>query len=155
MLAATAALAACSGVPGGGGTAEVVYSLESDAPPMSATYATADSGGVSQQQDTEVTSPWPTTVTAEDDLVQSFVLVRSMNPVLDGSGGDGTTMTCRITVDGEVVSEQILSSGWYRAAPMRAGSGWRLKALIRTRLAEPSGWYLRFSDVPECRDGRP
>lgn len=106
------------GAGGGGaggsasGTVEVVYTVESDSPTVSATYATADSSGIGQQQDNNAAPPWTKTVSAEDSWVKSFVLTGQMNPVLDGSAQDGTTITCRITVDGEVVAEQT-STGQY------------------------------------------
>jgi hypothetical protein len=96
------------------GAAEVVYTIESDAPSVSATYATADSSGIGQQQDNGVTPPWTTTVQVDRDWLsgQAFVLTGSMEPVLDGSSPDGTTITCHIQVDGEVVAEQT-STGQY------------------------------------------
>jgi hypothetical protein len=102
------------------GTVEVVYTLESDAPSVSATYSTLDGGNIGQQQNNEVPPPWSTTVEVEDSFVQSFSLIGQMNPVLDGSAADGTTITCRITVDGEVIAEQT-STGQY-AAVTCAGS---------------------------------
>jgi hypothetical protein len=65
-----------------------------------------------QQQDTAAAVPWSKTITAEASLARAFVLTGTMNPVMDGSAPDGTTITCRITVDGEVVSEQT-STGQY------------------------------------------
>ena len=56
----------------------------------------------------------------EHSFVQSFSLIGQMNPVSDGSAADGTTITCRITVDGEVIAEQT-STGQY-AAVTCAGS---------------------------------
>lgn len=119
LLAVTAALTACSaaeegGGGGGGGQSTVIYTLESDARTVGATYATADSNGISQQQELGVTPPWTKTLEYEDSWVsgQGFVLTGSMEPVLDGSAPDGTTITCRIEVDGEVVAEQT-STGQY------------------------------------------
>ncbi|SDO63884.1 hypothetical protein SAMN05660199_02349 [Klenkia soli] len=112
-------LAACGGAGGtdGGGDKEVVYTLESDAPTMLATYATATNGSIGQQQEAGVPSPWTVTTSVPDDLFSSSALVLngSMEPVLDGSVPDGTTITCRITVDGEVVAEQT-STGQYVSA---------------------------------------
>src|SRR3712207_5911831 len=106
----TVGLAACGA--SGVGEAEIVYTIESDAPTVLATYATADSNGIGQQQDTAAAVPWSKTITAEASLARSFVLSGAMNPVVDGSATDGTTITCRITVDGEVVAEQT-STGQY------------------------------------------
>ena len=105
---------------GGGGksggsasdTVEVVYSIESDAAQVSATYATLDGGNLGQSQDNNAVAPWTKTLQVEDSFINSFTLTGQMNPVLDGSAPDGTTITCRITVDGEVVAEQT-STGQY------------------------------------------
>jgi hypothetical protein len=113
LILLSAGLAACGA--SGVGEAEVVYTIESDAPTVLATYATANSSGVGQEQDTAAAVPWSKTITAEASLARSFVLSGAMNPVLDGSGPDGTTITCRITVNGEVVSEQT-STGQYASA---------------------------------------
>ena len=107
---------------GGGGksggsasdTVEVTYSLESDAATVSATYATLNNGNIGTSQDNNAAAPWTKTLQVEDSFINSFVLTGQMNPVLDGSRPDGTTITCRITVDGEVLSEQT-STGQYAA----------------------------------------
>ncbi|MGY1741151.1 MULTISPECIES: MmpS family transport accessory protein [unclassified Blastococcus] len=117
VVAAAGALTGCSSVTdavdqAAGGDVDVVYTLESDAPSISATYATADANGVGTSQENNVPAPWSKTVTAEDSLARGFVLTGAMNPVLDQSAPDGTTITCRITVDGEVVAEQT-STGQY------------------------------------------
>ncbi|TFV83178.1 hypothetical protein [Blastococcus sp. CT_GayMR16] len=120
LIAAT--LTACSaGGGGGGGDESVVYTLESDAPMVSATYATADSNGIGQQQELGVAPPWTKTVQVEESLLSgnAFVLTGSMDPVLDASGPDGTTITCRIEVGGEVVAEQT-STGQYATATCTA-----------------------------------
>jgi hypothetical protein len=119
IIVATQAGGGSGGGSGASGTVEVVYTVESDSPTVSATYATADSNGVGQSQDNSVAPPWTKTVTAEDSWVKSFVLTGQMNPVLDGSAADGTTITCRITVDGEVVAEQT-STGQYAMATCSA-----------------------------------
>ena len=93
------------------GTVEVVYTLESDAQQISATYTTLDGGNIGQSQANNTTAPWTQTLQVEDSFIQSFSLVGQMSPVFDGSA-DGTTITCRITVDGEVVAEQT-STGQY------------------------------------------
>jgi hypothetical protein len=106
---------------GGGGTSEggsasgnveVVYTIESDAAQVSATYSTLDGGNIGQSQDNAATPPWSKTVQVENSFINSFSLVGQMNPSLDGSTPDGTTITCRITVDGEVIAEQT-STGQY------------------------------------------
>ncbi|TFV62302.1 UNVERIFIED_ORG: hypothetical protein E4P37_17495 [Bacillus sp. AZ43] len=94
------------------GTVEVTYTLESDAPQVSATYMTLDGGNIGQAQDNNVAPPWSKTLQVEDSFIQSFTLTGQMSPVFDGSSPDGTTITCRITVDGEVVAEQT-STGQY------------------------------------------
>ena len=113
---------------GGGGksggsasdTVEVVYTLESDAATVSATYATLNNGNIGTSQDNNAAAPWTKTLQVEDSFINSFSLTGQMNPVLDGSRPDGTTITCRITVDGEVIAEQT-STGQY-AAVSCAGS---------------------------------
>lgn len=107
------------GVNGSGETRAVVYSIESDAPTVSATYSTIDGGNIGQSQDTAATPPWTAEIEASDATFSSYTLTASMNPVLDGSAPDGTTITCRITVDGEVVAEQT-SSGQYATATCNA-----------------------------------
>jgi Mycobacterium membrane protein len=79
---------------------------------VSATYATIDGGNIGTAQDNAATPPWNKTLQVEDSFINGFSLTGQMNPVLDGSAPDGTTITCRITVDGEVVAEQT-STGQY------------------------------------------
>lgn len=115
LLVALASLTACSSTSAaGGGGKTVSYTLESDAKTVSATYATADANGIGQAQENGVASPWKKTMDVEDSWLsgQAFVLSGSMDPVLDGSAPDGTTITCRIEVDGKVVAEQT-STGQY------------------------------------------
>lgn len=113
LLTAATALTACGATSAAtGGDLQVVYTIESDAPSVSATYATADRNGMGTQQDNNATPPWSKTVTAKDSFAKAFVLTGSMNPVLDGSAPEGTTITCRITVDGKTVAEQT-STGQY------------------------------------------
>lgn len=111
------------GSDGDGGSAsdtvQVVYTIESDAPAISATYSTLNGGNIGQQQNNEVPAPWTQTVEVEDNFVQSFSLIGQMTPVFDGSAPEGTTITCRITVDGEVVAEQT-STGQYAAVTCAA-----------------------------------
>ncbi|WP_448627687.1 MmpS family transport accessory protein [Geodermatophilus sp. URMC 64] len=101
------------------GKVKVVYTLESDAPSVSATYATLTNGNIGQSQANSVTAPWSQELEVEDTWVKSFTLTGQMNPVLDGSAADGTTITCRITVDGEVVAEQT-STGQYAVVSCNA-----------------------------------
>ena len=121
LMAITGAFASAvdEGVNGSGETRAVVYSIESDAPTVSATYSTIDGGNIGQSQDTAATPPWTAEIEASDATFSSYTLTASMNPVLDGSAPDGTTITCRITVDGEVVAEQT-SSGQYATATCNA-----------------------------------
>jgi hypothetical protein len=119
LLTALAALTACGTVSAAtGGDVKVVYTLESDAPTMLATYATASGGSIGQQQDNNVKSPWTKTITAKDSFAKSFVLSGVMNPVTTG-GKDGTKITCRITVDGKKVAEQT-STGQYASVTCTA-----------------------------------
>ena len=115
LLAAVVSLAGLSacGVTSAatGGDVKVVYAIESDAPSILATYATVSGGNIGQQQDNGVKPPWSKTITAKDSFVKSFVLNGAMVPMLTG-GKEGTTITCRITVNGKKVAEQT-STGQY------------------------------------------
>lgn len=104
---------------GSGDPVRVVYTLESDAPTVSATYATLDSGNIGSSQENGVALPWTKELDVNDSLFNSFTLTGVMDPVLDGSATDGSTITCRITVDGEVVAEQT-SSGQFAAVTCSA-----------------------------------
>jgi hypothetical protein len=97
----------------------VVYTLESDARAISATYSTLTNGNIGSAQANGVAAPWTQEVQVEDTWIKSFSLIGQMNPVLDGSAPDGTTITCRITVDGKVVAEQT-STGQYAAVTCNA-----------------------------------
>jgi hypothetical protein len=97
----------------------VVYTLESDAQAVSATYSTLTNGNIGSAQANSVAAPWTQEVQVEDTWIKSFTLVGQMNPVFDGSAPDGTTITCRITVDGKVVAEQT-STGQYAAVTCNA-----------------------------------
>jgi len=107
------------GLNGTGATRAVVYTIESDSPTVSATWTTVDGGNVGQSQDTAATPPWTMELEVSDAAFSSYTLTASMNPVFDGSAPDGTTITCRITVDGEVVAEQT-SNGQYAIATCNA-----------------------------------
>jgi hypothetical protein len=107
------------GVNGSGETRAVVYTIESDAASVSATYTTIDGGNLGQSQETAVAAPWTKELEVSDAAFSSYTLTAGMNPVLDGSAPDGTTITCRITVDGEVVAEQT-SSGQFAIATCNA-----------------------------------
>ena len=48
----------------------------------------------------------------EDTFIKSFSLTGQMTPDFTGASPAGTTITCRITVDGEVIAEQT-STGEY------------------------------------------
>lgn len=93
-------------------TVHVTYTLESDSQSVSATYTTLDNGNIGQSQDNQATPPWTKELDVSDSFFKSFTLTGQMNPVLDGSAADGTTITCRITVDDKVVAEQT-STGQY------------------------------------------
>lgn len=96
-------------VPAAEGTT-VVYTLESDAPQVSATYMTVDNGSIGQQQANGVAPPWTQTLQVEEAGMfdfQSFTLTGQMMPDMSNpTGAQGSTITCRIEVNGEVVAEQ-------------------------------------------------
>ncbi len=104
---------------GSGDPMHIVYTLESDAPTVSATYATLDGGNIGSSQENGVPLPWTKELDVDDSLFNSFTLTGIMDPVLDGSTANGSTITCRITVDGEVVAEQT-SSGQFAAVTCSA-----------------------------------
>jgi hypothetical protein len=95
------------------GTDTIVYEITSDASHVSATYATFTAGNVGEAQDNSATPPWTKTVKAKSSWVHSFSLVGQMSPAaLSGGGNDGTTISCKITVNGKVVAQQT-STGQY------------------------------------------
>lgn len=106
-------------INGSGEQVHVVYTIESDSPTVSATYTTLDGGNIGQSQDTAATPPWTVELDVTDSAFSAYSLTASMNPVVDGSAPDGSTITCRITVDGEVVAEQV-STGQYAIASCNA-----------------------------------
>jgi hypothetical protein len=108
-----------SGGSSASGKVTVVYTLESDAQAVSATYSTLTNGNIGSAQANGVTAPWTQEVQVADTWIKSFSLIGQMNPVFDGSAPDGTTITCRITVDGKVVAEQT-STGQYAAVTCNA-----------------------------------
>jgi hypothetical protein len=117
LIVIIVSVSSSGGSSSGGGasdTVHVTYTLESDSPTVSATYMTLDNGNIGQSQDNQATPPWTKELDVSDSFVQSFTLTGQMNPVAlsGGEGQDGTTITCRITVDGEVVAEQT-STGQY------------------------------------------
>ncbi|MGH8933017.1 MAG: MmpS family transport accessory protein [Egibacteraceae bacterium] len=102
-----AALTACGSVPGTGGTAVVVYEVSGPTQANNITYGANGSAGVAQEN--EVTLPWRKEVTMEKGLGAVAV-----PQVTAQNAGDGT-ITCRISVDGEVVTE-VTSQGQYAIA---------------------------------------
>ena len=88
------------------GTVEVVYTVESDAASVSSTYTTLNGGNIGQEQSNNVAPPFTKTYQVEDSFLQSFTMTASTDPVFDGSAQANHSITCRITVDGEVVAEQ-------------------------------------------------
>lgn len=105
--------------PAGEGSTTVVYSLESDAPQVSASYLTVDGGSVGQEQANGVTPPWSTTVQVEDSFLGgSYTLTGQMMPG-DPGGPQGSAITCRIEVGGEIVAEQT-STGQFAVVTCNA-----------------------------------
>lgn len=103
--------------PADSGESTIVYEVTGDGGPATVSYMTAEGGNASQQQDTAAALPWSTTVTVPEAGsydYQGFTLVAM-------AAGDATTITCRITVDGEVVAEQT-STGAYSIASCSASS---------------------------------
>ncbi len=81
----------------------VVYEVTSDAPTAgNVTYLTASSSGTGQEQVTD--APLPFTETIEVPLEGGFDY-QAFSLVAQTAQG-GTTISCKITVDGEVVAEQ-------------------------------------------------
>jgi hypothetical protein len=88
------------------GMVEVIYTVESDAASVSSTYTTLNGGNIGQEQSNNVAPPFTKTYQVEDSFLQSFTMTASTDPVFDGSAQANHSITCRITVDGEVVAEQ-------------------------------------------------
>jgi hypothetical protein len=90
----------------------VVYEIVSDAPTVSVTFTTFTGGQVLQGQDTEATPPWSRTVELRGGSFESYGVLGQMGP-------GGTTVTCRITMNGNVLVEQT-STGAYAIANCNA-----------------------------------
>lgn len=125
LVAVVVIIAIVASSAGGGsgssisGSDTIVYEITSDASHVSATYATFTDGNVGEAQDNSATPPWTKTVSAKSSWVHSFSLVGLMSPTLSGGGKDGTTISCKITVNGKVVAQQT-STGQYAAVTCSA-----------------------------------
>jgi hypothetical protein len=126
LVAVVVIIAIVASSAGGGsggsisGTDKIVYEITSDASHVSATYATFSGGSVGEAQDNSATPPWSKTVTTKSSWVHSFSLVGQMSPAaISGGGKDGTTISCKITVNGKVVAQQT-STGQYAAVTCNA-----------------------------------
>lgn len=94
----------------------ILYEVESDGETASVTWMSVDGGSVGQQQDTAAALPWSDTITVDDGLFSSSVF-----SLVAQASETATTITCRITVDGEVVSEQT-SQGAFSVATCSGSS---------------------------------
>lgn len=91
----------------GGGN--LVYEVTSDAATVaSVTYLTADSSGSSTQQDADVAAPWTTEFALDDSGMFDF----SVFSLVAQADASATTVSCKITLDGEIIAEQT-STGQY------------------------------------------
>ncbi len=90
----------------------VRYEVTSDGQTLSSvTYLTINNGQSSQQQDTEAAAPWSKDVAIEDeDLFTSSVF-----SLVAQAGEGATTITCKITADGQTIQEST-STGPYAVA---------------------------------------
>ncbi|MDU0346628.1 MmpS family transport accessory protein [Microbacterium sp. KSW2-29] len=93
--------AAAEAAPVAGGN--LVYEVTSDAATVSnVTYLTADSTGSSTKQDVDVAAPWKTEFAVDDAGMFDF----SVFSLVAQADETATSVSCKITFNGEVISEQ-------------------------------------------------
>ncbi|WP_295780170.1 MmpS family transport accessory protein, partial [uncultured Microbacterium sp.] len=81
----------------------LVYEVTSDAATVSnVTYLTADATGSSTQQEADVAAPWTTEFAVDDSGMFDF----SVFSLVAQADQSATTVSCKITFNGEVISEQ-------------------------------------------------
>ncbi|MGH8903766.1 MAG: MmpS family transport accessory protein [Egibacteraceae bacterium] len=107
-LLLTILVAGCAARPGGDGigdqTATVVYEVTGSGKANVITYSADESGGMAQE--TGVALPWRKEVTMKTGFGRIAVAH------ISAQNAEGDTITCRITVDGQVVRE-LSSQGDY------------------------------------------
>ncbi len=97
---------------------QVVYEVTGDGT-ATVSYSTWSGGSVSSQSASGVALPWSTTVTQEPS--NDFGLKWNSLTLSAIGGADESTISCKVTVDGKVVSEHTASGSFALATCMKIG----------------------------------
>lgn len=107
--AAGAVATSDAGTEATSGDSTVVYEVTGDGVPSTISYSTYDNGSFGSSTATDATLPWSTTQTISN--AGGVFDLNSLTVTAMGSA-ETTTLSCKITVNGEVVAEQT-STGAY------------------------------------------